>query len=473
MLKGGNGRSVVLIIAIAFVATACAWGQAGGNAARNGGNPFEPGLTTDNVDQLALAWQADNAAQVDAGPVMNAKYVFTTEFGFVNAYAAGGPASAAGATHCSGSPSVCTPVWFARASSSAPASAPVVSGDRLFVSAFADGLWSLLAYDADPASCPATANGCEPLWTGRWGTSPQPRSTPSIAVSDGRVYVATPPDAAGGDAYVTVFDEAGINRCSAGPPRTCSPLFQATTDKETIVPPAVAAGRLFVQGTDATLVFDAAGQTGCNNGSCSPLYRLASGAARGVSLFGTTAYAATGTVLMAFDATCATGCAGSPIVCQPKWTAMLGALTEGDTPTVSNGKVFVVALGDALADPALKAFDAAGVQGCGGSPVLCEPLFDVARASMAGVSNHLSATPSVLVMSGWSVIPFNPPILTQTLKTFDLSGSTNCSGTPKRCSPLSTSSVGTDIGISSPAVAFGRIALSDSAGHLKVFAVPG
>ncbi len=472
-MNGLSGRTAGLLVAIAFVATACAWGHAGGNAARNGANPFELGLTTDNVGGLALAWQANNAVQTDAGPVMNAKYVFTSESGFVNAYAADGPASTAGAPHCSGSPSVCTPVWFARASASAPASAPVVSGDRLFVSAFVSGLWSLLAYDADPPSCPATVNGCVPVWTGRWGIAPQPRSVPSIAVSNGYVYVATPPDAVGGHGYVTVFDEAGVRGCTAGPPRTCSPLFQATTDVETIAPPAVASGRLFLQGADATLVFDAAGRIGCTNGTCSPLYRLASGAARGVSLFGTTAYAATGTALMAFDATGATGCAGSPLVCQPKWTAMLGALAEGDPPTVSNGKVLVVALGDALTGSALKAFDAAGVQDCGGSPVVCEPLFDVARASMAGVSNHLSATPGLLIMSGWSVFPFNPPLLTQSLKTFDLSGTTNCSGTPKRCSPLSTSTVGSDIGISSPAVAFGRIALSDSAGHLKVFAVPG
>ena len=39
-MNGRSRRTVALAIAVAFVATACAWGQAGGNAARNGSNPF-------------------------------------------------------------------------------------------------------------------------------------------------------------------------------------------------------------------------------------------------------------------------------------------------------------------------------------------------------------------------------------------------------------------------------------------------
>ena len=477
MIRGRNGRTVVLIVAIAFVATACAWGQAGGNAARNGANPFEPGLTTNNVSGLALSWQADNASHSDHEPVMNAKYVFTaTGPGFVQAYAAGGPASAEGSTRCSGTPSVCTPVWFSRVTITAPLSSPVVNGDHLFVSAAVDGKWNLYALDADPVDCPDTAFGCVPQWTGQWGAPTRPQGQPSIAVAGGRVYLSAPTEIDGHTAVVAVFDELGLDHCTTGPPRTCAPLFEIEIPTAWSGSPVIslAAGRLFVESVDGIRVFDAAGQTGCSNGTCTPLYRLAAGAARGVSLYGTTAYAAGETTLMAFDATGATGCAGSPLVCQPKWTATLSGRATLDLPTVSNGKVLVVeSPGDAPTDPGLEAFDASGQESCGGTPRVCSPLWKVTRGVMAGDVNHLAATPTLVIMSGWSVIPFNPPIIRQTLKTFDLAGTIGCSGTPKVCAALSVTAMGTDIGISSPAVAFGRIAVTDSPGHLKVFAVSG
>lgn len=477
MIRGRNGRTVVLIVAIAFVATACAWGQAGGNAARNGANPFEPGLTADNVGGLALAWQANNASQTITGPVMNAKYVFTTDpFGYVNAYAAGGPASAAGATHCSGSPTVCTPAWVARLSAFTSISEPVVDGDQVFASANLNGRWTLFALNADPQSCPDTINGCEPVWSGQWGAPVRPQTVPSIAVADGRVYVSTPPEADGDAAHLAVFDELGVTGCTSGPPRACTPLFQIETSTPLSGPPdiAIAIGRLFIATPDETLVFDAAGQAGCTNGTCSPLYRLSTLSARGVSLFGTTAYAVLGNSLMAFDATGATGCAGPVVLCEPKWTAPLGSIATGDLPTVSGNRVLVVeSPGDAATDPGLEAFDASGQESCGGTPRVCSPLWKVTRGVMAGDVNHLAATPALVIMSGWSVIPFNPPIIRQTLKTFDLSGTRGCNGTPKVCAALSVTAMGTDIGISSPAVAFGRIALSDSAGHLKVSALSG
>ncbi len=472
-MKGRHGRTFALLAAIALVATACAWGQAGGNAARNGANPFEPGLTTGNVGRLQLAWQTN---QSSGEPVMNAKYVYAVDpFGYVNAYAADGPSSALGAPHCTGSPVTCTPVWKSRLSAFASLSDPVVDAEQVFASANVNGHWTLFALNADPPDCPDTINGCEPGWTGQWGAPDGPQGLPSIAVADGRVYVSTPPDATDTEAHVAVFDERGVAGCTPAPLRTCTPLFQVATPRALLTAPSIAVvgGHLFVESTNATLAFDSAGQAGCVSGTCAPLFQLATAAARGVSLSGTTAYAITGTTLMAFDATGAKNCGGTPRSCAPEWTAALSERVDTERPAISGGKVLVTEFGDTGSSAGLEVFDAAGIRGCTGTPLACAPLWGVARGSMAGVTNHVSATPTLIVMSGWSVVPGPPTLLTQTVKTFDLAGTTDCSGVPTRCLPLSTTSVGNDIGISSPAVAFGRIAVTDTPGHLKVFSVAG
>lgn len=107
----------------------------------------------------------------------------------------------------------------------------------------------------------------------------------------------------------------------------------------------------------------------------------------------------------------------------------------------------------------VEAFDAAGVQGCGGSPVVCQPLWGINRADATGAPGVLSATPSLYLVVGGS------------LQAFDLAGNRNCAGVPKRCTAL-TSVPAIDGSSTVPAVAFGRVAVADGLG-LKVFARPG
>ncbi len=470
-MKGRSARIFTVAIAVAFVATACAWGQAGGNAARNRANPFEPGLTLDNVGNLQLAWQANG---LRSEPVMTDKYLYSTTLdGYLNAYAAGGPASAEGASRCTGSPVVCTPVWFSRVSQYTPGAEIVVDGDQVFVSAFTDGQWSLVALDANPMSCPDTTSGCAPSWTGHLA-GPSGLPTPyAMAVADGRVYVLHLPSAGGGNAFVVAFDERGVMNCTVGPPRSCTPLFRVDVGSNPgIVPPmAGAAGRIIISRIGPqTLVFDAAGQSGCSNGICTALYGLS--APWDVSVSGTTAYSASAGTLMAFDATGATGCAGTPRVCQPKWTGTLpSGLEFADPPTVSNGKVLVAQTAFRFTEAGIVAFDAAGTQGCTGSPAVCQPLWSVNWLETSGEMNHISATPTLAIVSGWTNRSF-APFTVQTLKTFDLAGNRNCTATPKLCTALSTLAAGNDQYSEIPAVAFGRVAVRDLAG-IKVFAIPG
>lgn len=449
-----------MAIVVALFATACAWGQAGGNAARNGSNPFEPGLTVDNVSGLALAWQTAGGGE----PVMNDKYLYSVMAGGrLGAFAAGGPASPQGASRCTGSPSVCTPVWFSRLSDSATApfaaGAVVVDGDQVFGVGYLGGSLRLIALDADPATCPSTPDGCAPQWTGQWGGNTLFGF--SLTVADGRVYISSYPNDVQGFPYVVAFDEHGVTNCTAGPPRTCSPLFRFETNEANGLTPsvAVAGGHLFVsQIGNLAHVFDATGQSGCTNGICSELYRLASPGA--VSVSGTTAYAADRSTLTAFDATGAT-CPGNPGVCRPLWSGTVtGSARVIDPPTVSNGKVFVFEDGSPFPSPVMEAFDAAGVERCTGSPVTCLPLWGVDGPASAGFPDRLSATPSLLFMSG------------ATVKAFDLAGSRSCAGTPKRCTALATVPTGDRQVSTRAAVAFGRVAVSDS-DLLRVFALPG
>jgi hypothetical protein len=457
-----RGRLSVVVAAIALLANACAWGQTGGNAARNSSNPIEHGLTTANIGDLELAWQADGPARE---PVINSRYVFTTLGGLLHAYALDGPESPIGADRCAGTPATCQPVWSA--SFGGVPSNPVVDGDQVFVVSYESGHWKLSAFDANATSCQVS---CVPRWTATWGAPALAQTVEghSIAVADGRVYVQTDPDPGQTGSYVTVFDAAGVTGCQSGPPRTCSPLFRAVTDTQTFVPPAVVNQRLFVAATGRTLVFDGSGQTGCSAGICAPLYTLATRNAAGVSIIGSTAYAGSETELMAFDANGAQGCTGTPPVCAPLWIGALSGDARG-RPTVAAGQIFVSVFGsNAATAPAIEAFDAEGANGCTGSPVpVCQPRWAITRASAPGtITNHVSATPAVLLVSGFR---FGSPSGYPRIVAFDIAGNLGCSGTPKRCTALAEVSAGTAGGMSPAAVAFGHVASTNNPGPLQVF----
>jgi hypothetical protein len=124
--------------------------------------------------------------------------------------------------------------------------------------------------------------------------------------------------------------------------------------------------------------------------------------------------------LYAFDAAGGSAtCSGSPKTCTPLWS---GATYDTPvTPAVANGVVYVDA-GD------LYAFDAAGGSStCSGSPKTCRPLWG-AHPAATGASPGPPA-----VANGVLYVQFD-----ERLSAFDAAGSTNCSGSPKTCSPLWT-----------------------------------
>jgi outer membrane protein assembly factor BamB len=275
---------------------------------------------------------------------------------------------AAGSTDCSGTPKTCAPLWTANADGAVSSSPAVANGVVYFESAT-----ELFAVDAAGSTgCSGTPKTCAPLWTAN-----VPRATVSSpAVANGVVYIASResmPEAS--DAKLYAFDAAGSTGCS-GTPKTCAPLWTAaisTSDSS----PAVADGVVYVGSYDpnaSLYAFDAAGSTGCSGTpkTCSPLWTATTEAgvesspavANGVVYVGST-----DTRLYAFDAAGSTGCSGTPKACSPLWIGHTGGIV-GSSPAVADGVVYIGSI-----DSRVYAFDAAGSTDCSGTFKVCTPLW--------------------------------------------------------------------------------------------------
>ena len=192
---------------------------------------------------------------------------------------------------------------------------------------------------------------------------------------------------------IEVFDANGNTNCS-GVPKVCAPLWTGSAPGilgEQLSVPAVANGLVYVGARDGTLYsFDAAGVAGCGGTPkvCAPVWiapttfgagmRSSPAVSNGVVYVG-----ADDGSLNAYDAAGFTSCAaGSTRVCSPLWSFRF-RFSISSSPAVANGRVYI-----ATSDGLVAAFDAAGVQGCGGAPKVCTPLW-VSLAS--GAQNFLSS----------------------------------------------------------------------------------
>ena len=156
-----------------------------------------------------------------------------------------------------------------------------------------------------------------------------------------------------------------------------------------------------------------------------------------------------------------TGCSGSPVVCQPLWTASIaGESGRAGTPAVANGVVYETFISAQTPTGTLAAFDANGVTNCAGSPKVCQPLWTANVVAFWGVN----------VAGG---VVYVDDIPTKQVEAFDASGTTNCAGSPKVCQPLWTGPIGA-IGV--PSVANGRVYVASSIqyqGGVAVFDAAG
>ena len=259
----------------------------------------------------------------------------------------------AGSTDCTGSPKVCVPMWTTTGppTSTGNSGSPAISNGVLYI---ADG--TLFAFDAAGSTdCSGTPTVCAPLWTASLTSSGPTYAAPSVA--NGTVFVSS----WYGGLYA--FDAAGSTNCStAAGVRTCTPLWRATGLGSIGGRPAVANGVVYVSSPAGVSAFDAAGSTNCSGAvtarTCAPLWGTA---ANGVGDPNSSPAVANGVVYVTgfgvtygYDAAGTANCstANGVTTCAPLWSA--AGSFGGGSPAVVNGVVFVN--GDTTATAFIYAF---------------------------------------------------------------------------------------------------------------------
>jgi outer membrane protein assembly factor BamB len=424
---------------LSVVLAGCDWPMFGFNAAQSRSTP-DTSISLSAVESAGTnrAWTGVTSGFVYTSPAVANGKVYVSDADH-KLYAFG----ATGTTSCSGSPKSCAPLWTAAMGGTIlELSSPAVANGVVYVGSDDHKVYAFDA--AGTTNCSGSPKSCTPLWTATTGDFVG--SSPTVA--NGVVYVGSD------DHKVYAFDAAGTTNCS-GSPKTCAPLWTATTGGAVRASPAVANGTLFVGSQDGTLyLFDAAGSTNCSGTpkTCTP---LTTRPVAGSSIFGVAVAAGKVYVsaslsdgfgaLSAYDATIKTDCLYGP--CPPLWRAGLGSMPSA--PAVANGVVYVGAYGGPL-----YAFDANGKTGCTQEGV-CVPLWTADIGGYSQGSSPAIANGVVYIGSGVA----NPVGL---LRAFDASGTTNCSGTPKVCTPVWTNDNLFAPIQSSPAVANGYVYIGGS-----------
>ncbi|MDQ1459761.1 MAG: eukaryotic-like serine/threonine-protein kinase [Actinomycetota bacterium] len=281
---------------------------------------------------------------------------------------------ASGKTNCSGTPKTCLPLWIAPTGSRLVWSSPVVVDGVVYVGSDDNRLY---AFDAGGnTNCSGVPKVCAPLWTAE--TDGIVRAAP--AVVNGIIYVAS------GNGKLYAFDaSASFANCS-GTPTTCRPLWTAVMSGGVFFgATAVASGTVYVgsgtlspSSTGTLYAFDAAGTTNCSGTpkTCKPLWTAttASPPSAPAVASGHVYVSEFGGPLYVFDAAGKTGCSGTPKTCAPLWTAPTGAFSQESSPAVANGVVYIGS-GESTSIGQLRAFDASGTTHCSGTPKTCTPIF--------------------------------------------------------------------------------------------------
>jgi len=423
---------------LAGYTTTAGWTKFHYDLANSGVNANETTLGVGNVSNLVQKWMA----QTPGGSIFSSVAIVNgmAYFGSTNnrLYVE----DANGVTNCVAG--TCDALWAGDTGNQVASSPSVVNG----VVYVGSGDGKLYAFNA--GGCGAQL--CSPLWTAATGAA----IYSSPAVVNGVVYIGSSDD------KLYAFDAKGVKGCS-GTPKTCQPLWTAPTGgRITYSAPAVVNGVVYIGSEDHSLyAFDAHGVTNCSGTPkiCMPLWTAPTGNAvysspavvNGVVYVGSQDHN-----LYAFDATGVTNCSGTPKICTPLWMAPTAGGVQS-SPAVANGVVYV-----GSEDDNLYAFDANGVTGCSGTPTTCSPLWTATITAFP-----IDSSPTVengVVYVGSS---------NQEVQAYDASGTINCSGTPKVCTPLwhTPSQSGGTI-YDSPIVVNGTLYYGSGNGSVYAFGLP-
>ena len=315
---------------------------------------------------------------------------------------------------------------------------PIVANGVLYVDSY-DTSSSTVSLEAFGAAGCSTGT-CQPLWTASLGSG-TPGSFEGTPGSSPAVVNGSV--YAGSSNGLEAFDASGNTNCS-GTPRTCAPLWSASVGPIGDSSPIVANGVVYIGSTDDHFyAFDAAGVTNCAGTpkTCKPLWSAATGGAiqsAPAVANGVVYIGSTDDHFYAFDAAGVTNCSGTPTTCSPLWSATTAGPIEV-SPAVANGVVYVGTDQGVFSGDNLYAFDATGVTNCSGTPKTCSPLWLYDVASYAG------GAPAVANGQVYVIEAFH--IQGGALEAFDATGVTNCTGTPKVCEPLWTGADGIGVAV--------------------------
>ena len=250
-------------------------------------------------------------------------------------------AGSKGCTVYSGIGNICVPMWTTTGlpATTANAGSPAIAGGVLYIANS-----TLYAFDAAGSrSCSGTPTVCAPLWTAATSGGPT-YSAPAVA--NGTVYVGA------WNGLLYAFDAAGSTNCSGTvTTKTCTPLWTAKASNGIGGTPAVANGVVYTVSEDGTLsAFDAAGSTHCSGTvtakTCTPLWASALGGSGLVTSSspavanGVVYFASTSATVYGFDAAGSINCSvtGGTKTCTPLWSANPGGYAG--TAAVANGVVY-------------------------------------------------------------------------------------------------------------------------------------
>ena len=240
-------------------------------------------------------------------------------------------------------------------------------------------------------------------------------------------------------------------------------------------PPLLVDGILYSDSGGQLQAFDATGMTDCSTApvNCTPLWTAATAYFDGMTIADGEVFVTDDEGVQAFDAAGSTDCSGTPTVCSPLWATSTHTVTGpafspgSGSPVVANGVLYVPGYGDGLAlaqgGAYVSAFDPAGSTDCTGSPKVCVPMW-----TTTGPPTSTGNSGSPAISNGVLYIADG------TLFAFDAAGSTDCSGTPTVCAPLWTASL-TSSGptYAAPSVANGTVFVSSWYGGLYAFDAAG
>jgi hypothetical protein len=432
-------QALVVLLATLVVVSSCQWSMYGGDPGRTGWNRAESTISTANVGQLQARWSTSSKGRmvVAGGRVYVAAVLpgnVTPPETSVSVF------DAAGQDGCSGTPTVCAPLWTYAAPVEARLHGLAVVDGTLYASGGAH----FYAFDATGVnSCSGSPKVCQPLWSGDgyWREA---------AIDDGKVWAF---QAMGGNIDVVPYDAKGVTNC-AGSPKVCGGLWRGvlnctldgnlcsqTDDRLLVANGRVYRGVVFsttdLRTFPALAWFDEAGIVGCTGyiKICSGTYVPNFSAGSGDFLVGTsigggefgvpppsvTAFVADGAgtslwsqvveVASSFgDVQTGKATLTDDVVYLPVWSGIRAYALHQDpncapTPceplwrTATSTSLLTVANG-VVYDEQGRAYDAAGTVGCSGSPKVCAPIAAIGPTVTSVGSDGFSPAETVVV-NGW------------------------------------------------------------------------